>query len=103
MIVGTITKQPGEQFPVSIDFSDRIPDGDAIASATVTAIKKSDGSDATATILTGSVGIVGGVVTRECKAGSAATDYIITFVATLTLVVGRNLEDELLLLVRAQP
>lgn len=102
MIVGRVTKQPGERFPIAIDFTRRLPTGNIIQSATVTAKKRSDGADATATVLVGAVGITGGIVARDCVGGVTGIEYVVEFKATLD-VGSRVLEDELLLAVLEVP
>jgi hypothetical protein len=100
MIVGRVVKQPAEQFPVSIDFSPRILAGDAVDSATVTAVNRATGADATSEVLTGSVGITGNIVSRVARAGAHGVQYVLTFRATTD--DGHIYEDEILMTVKEQ-
>lgn len=101
MIVGTIVKQLAERFPVSIDFNRRLQSGESLTSATVTAVLKATGADASATVLEGATGFAAGIVTRMTKAtaGNDGVDYVLAFQA-VTTPGGHILEDELLLQVR---
>jgi len=101
MIVGTIVKQLAERFPVAIDFTRRIQTGETLASATVTAVLKASGADATTTVLEGAAGFAAGLVTRMLKvtAGNDGVDYVLAFQG-VTAPGGHILEDELLLQVR---
>jgi len=47
MVIGTIRKQPFEQLDRYVDFANDLPGSNLASIVSVTAIKKSDGSDAT--------------------------------------------------------
>jgi len=51
MAIGTIRKQPFEKLDRFVDFSNDLPNSDLASIVSVTAIKKSDGSDATSTVI----------------------------------------------------
>lgn len=82
----TVTKQPAEQFPVAVEFFGKLPpQGQTISTATATAIKVSDSSDATSTVIqSGSIVISGTQVQFGVKGGVTATDYKVTVTATLS-------------------
>ncbi len=74
-------KQPGESYRVAFDFANVIPVGDAIATATVTAIDLADGTSVTDTILTGANQVIESPkVYVWIKAGTTAHNYKITCV-----------------------
>ena len=51
MTIGTIRKQPFEVLDRFVDFANDLPSSDLASIVSVTAIKKSDGSDATSTVI----------------------------------------------------
>lgn len=51
MAIGTIRKQPFEQLDRYLDFSNDLPNSTLASIVSVTAIKKSDGSDATSDVI----------------------------------------------------
>lgn len=79
----TIIKQPAETFSVTVDFTPRMASGEALTSAVVTAIKMSDGSDASSSVITSSSVSTPNVSIR-IKAGTAGEDYKVTVRATTT-------------------
>lgn len=77
-IEGTFTKQPQETYLISMDFTNILETGDTLASQTVTAIKKSDGSSATATVINGA-GLDGTFkVSVVVKSGTSGETYLLT-------------------------
>lgn len=59
MLVGTVfpDKQPIETFIVEIDFANELEDGEMIIDQTASAVKLSDGADATNDFLAGGAGV----------------------------------------------
>jgi len=51
MVIGTIRKQPFEELDRFVDFSNDLPDSNLASIVGVTAIKKSDGTDATSAVI----------------------------------------------------
>ena len=51
MALGTIRKQPFEELDRYLDFSNDLPNSNLASIVSVTAIKKSDGSDATSAVI----------------------------------------------------
>lgn len=96
------TKQPSEAYYVEFDFESAAGSTAALVSATVAARIFSTGVDATATITTAASQVIAGQsVFVWVKAGSDATDYQITCVATAS--DGSIYELEGMLLVAALP
>ncbi len=78
----SLEKQPAEKFSIGVDFANDLAAGETISSAVVSAIDLSDGSDASAIILDGSVGINAAIVSQTIKAGTDGSRYKITVRAT---------------------
>lgn len=99
-MINVITKQPGEQYPVEVDFSasGKLPSGTTISSGTVKA--EDSGSDVSGTVLgSTSATISGGNKARVVvKAGTDGKEYKITF--TVTLSDGSKLEEEIFMRVK---
>ncbi len=51
MVIGTIRKQPFEKLDRFVDFANDLPNSDLASIVSVTAIKKSDGTDATSAVI----------------------------------------------------
>ena len=98
MAISTHYKQPGEQYPCAVDFTDKLPIGTSIASALVTA-KDEVGADASTTVLQGAATVSGTIVTQTIKAGLNGQRYDLKFVATLAAAAG-NIEHDVALFVR---
>ncbi len=80
--VFSLEKQPAEKLTIGVDFANDLASGETISSAVVSAIDLSDGSDASAIVLTGLSGISTSVVSHTAKAGTDGKRYKITFRAT---------------------
>lgn len=79
-----LQKYATEVFPVTVDFSEELPLGSSIDSATVSAKRLSTG-EADNTILQGTVGTVDvDTVTFSIVSGVAGAIYLITVTAELT-------------------
>lgn len=98
-IVGVTLKQPDETFPIAVDFAAVLDTAETISSATVTARVRSDDTDVTATLLTGSPSISGSVVTQQIDAsGTSGVKYIIQY--HITTSNANEYEDEVVLAVK---
>jgi hypothetical protein len=82
----TVTKQVSEQFVVGVEFFNRLPPNNpSISSATASAIKVSDSSDATATVLQSTTCTISGTQVRcGVKGGANGIQYKITLSVTLS-------------------
>jgi hypothetical protein len=100
MAISTHYKQPAERYAISMDFTDKLPDGQTILSATCTALDEA-GADASSTVLDGACGIAGSALTQIIKAGTAGQRYDLTFRATLT-PGSYILEEDVALFVREE-
>jgi hypothetical protein len=74
-------KTPAEQFRIAWNFVDDLAAGDTVLSQTITAIKVSDASDASATFLDTPL-VASPEVSVTVKAGSAGEDYDVVIRAT---------------------
>ena len=78
-------KQPAEKFPISIDFTNRLPSGLTISTVTLAALDLSTNSDVTTTIFGGTSGTVSGnKATGTVRAGTNGHAYKLTITATLS-------------------
>lgn len=73
-IEGVFTKQPNDKFIVAADFTSKLATGETLNSRTVTAVKKSDGSDATSTVVYSSA-IDGNRILIGVQAGATGECY----------------------------
>ncbi len=80
----TIIKTPSETYPVSIDYTDRLPSGASLVSATAVIYDTTDDSSATSTMIPGSLTISGSSVLFDLLAGTAKKDYLLIVTATIT-------------------
>lgn len=84
MGVNFFTKQPSEEYDISVDFADRLVTGRSLLSAAVTAYDLTAAADATSTVLNDGTGAISGTTVAEgVKAGTTGHTYRITFKATL--------------------
>ena len=95
-------KQPYEIIIRGFDKTGLLDTGVTISSAAVSAINMATGADATATVLDAPTAVIESSTKMKCivKAGTAGTDYKITFKATLSS--GEQIEDDFLMEVREQ-
>ncbi len=91
-------KQPDEILPIIFDFAEVLGTGDTITAKTISALKISDTSDATSTIVHDS-DIVGNTVVVAAKAGTDLEDYKITCLVDTTLLY--KYEKDIRLVVRS--
>ncbi len=97
----TFRKQPWEELTKATDFSEEVPAGVTVSSATISAKKKSDGSPATSDVLaSGTGGTDGQRATWKVKAGVSGQDYQITVQATMSN--GDKFEEDVTMEVREQ-
>jgi len=76
-------KRSSEAFRVSWDFVDDLASGDTVTTGTITAIKASDGTNATSTVLASALTATP-VVSVQVFAGSDGEDYDLKFKAITT-------------------
>lgn len=94
-------KQPNEKFPISIDYSANgaLPSGTALVSGTVEAVNLStnavDNSVLSGTTTT--IDVTNKLAKITVQAGSAGTNYKITFLTTLDDTPATILEDEVVM------
>jgi len=79
-----IIKAPSETYPVTIDYTDRLPSGATIASGTAAIYDFLDDSSATSTMIPGSVTATSPNLTFDLLAGTAGKDYLLVVTATIT-------------------
>lgn len=76
---GPFEKQPSERVRLAVDFQNRIPTGDTVASVTaLTAVDLADASDVTATLIDGAGTASGQQVLFWVKAGTDGHRYKVT-------------------------
>ena len=77
MLLGTVwpPKQPTENFPVGIDFADDLAVGETIATSVTTAKRLSDGTDVSATVLSGIDVVAGTIVEHRVIGGTTGELY----------------------------
>lgn len=75
-------KQPEEIFPISVDFSRVLADGETLdeSASTVTAYDE-EGTDVSDDIIEGSLNVVDGKIYQKIKGGESGKVYKITFLA----------------------
>lgn len=80
-----VTKRPTEILARTLSYAGRLPSGATIDSVNLSAIKLSDGSDASAAVLVALTGsVVGSTVNYGIKAGALEEDYEVTLRANLS-------------------
>lgn len=79
-----IIKTPAETYPVTIDYTDKLPSGSSVASGAVSVIDFADDSDVSATIKPGSVTATSTALNFDLVAGTAGKDYLVIVTATIT-------------------
>lgn len=81
----SFVKQPYEEWTIAVDFTNRLPSGSTIATMVVSAVKESDGSNASSDVLDATDATINSaIVTVGVKGGSNEQDYILSFKGTLT-------------------
>lgn len=79
----TIRKQSAEKYPILVDFTNKLPTGATISSATSAAYDLVDNSDVSATLINGTTK-TDTSVTVKLQAGITNHKYKITVTATLS-------------------
>ncbi len=100
MIVGQVSKQPGELFPLTIDFSPELATGETVTSAVVTTRDATTGVDTSSTIKSGSHTVASPKVTQKVTAGATGDRHILTIKATTS--AGNVYEGEIELHIREE-
>ena len=91
---GFFSKQSAEEYPILMPYKNKLPSGATIDSATVSAILKSDGSDATSTVLTETSATVSGTdVVFGVQAGADGSRYKITVTVLLDTTPGILIDE----------
>jgi len=84
-VLNYVQKQSTELFPVPIDFGARIPSSVTILTGTAAAIKMSDGTTASSTVLVSTtLAISGTEAAATVKAGTDGEAYSISYSVTLS-------------------
>lgn len=92
-------KQPAEQYPIAIEFNDKLPSGAMVSSGTVKA--EDGGTDVSSTVLGSTIAtIVGTQAKVTVKAGTTDKQYKITFLVTLS--DNSKLEEEVFMNVKEE-
>ena len=100
MILGQVSKQPGELFPLTVDYTPELATGETVSSAVVTSRNAATGADSSATILSGAVTVASPKVTQKVTAGTSGDRHIITMLATTS--TGNKYEGEIELHIREE-
>lgn len=78
-------KQPSERLTLALEWSEKIPTGVSVVSATLSAIRTDTSADATSTVLSSSTGVISGTqVKMTVLAGTSGVDYKITILTTFS-------------------
>lgn len=96
-IIHRIKKQPQEQYPVAIDFDDRLPTGVLPSSVTISAIDLSTGEAITTVYQSASGTISGTEAIGFLKGGISGGKYKVTYLVTCNDTPASTLEEEILL------
>ncbi len=79
-----IIKTPNETYPLSIDYTDRLPSGASLVSATAVIYDNDEDSATTSTMIPGSVTASSPNLTFDLLAGTAGKDYLLIVTAIIT-------------------
>jgi hypothetical protein len=79
MIAGATSKEPYEEFPVSVDFLKYLTAGQTITQAAVISRSADTGADTTTTLLSGSPIIQGTKVGQRVKGGASGDRHILEY------------------------
>ena len=102
MIVGAVSKQPSEFFPLTINFTPDLATGETVVSAVVTSRNAVTGVDSTATICSGAATVATPRVTQKVTAGTNGDKHIITMLATTSASPVNKYEGEIELYLREE-
>lgn len=80
----SFSKQPSEAYTIAMEFSGKLPSG-ASPSSGVVAAYDPDGTDVSATVLSGTTATISGTQARiKVQAGTHGINYRLRFLVTLT-------------------
>ena len=82
MAIHRVNKTSSEKFPVTLDFTNALPDGVTVSSVAVTDKKRSDGTTDTSILESTSPTPSSNTVAIQVKAGTNGESYIIQVAAT---------------------
>jgi hypothetical protein len=89
-------KQPSEQYPIAIDFEDRLPSGLSLISGQISAMDLYSGVDKSSEVLQSGIAVISGTLAIiSIKAGANGNSYKISLQATLS--DGSILEEDLIM------
>jgi hypothetical protein len=86
MNVGTVLKDPTEEFPISVDFAAELDDGETVLTPTVLATLKTSGAPAPE-VLEGPPAVLLPAATaigQKVTGGTDGTTYVLAYMATTT-------------------
>ena len=98
MIIGHLTKQPSEKFPITVTFAAELASSESVSSATVTARNSMTNESSSLIVLSGAVTVNTPNVTQTITGGVNGTRHVLTFKATTSL--GNIYEGEIELLIK---
>lgn len=80
-----VTKTSGEKITLTIDFTDRLPTGATVSTATVAAVEYRQRTNVASTLLVSTTGTVTTPnVSFTVQNGTSKLDYLVTVLATLS-------------------
>lgn len=100
MIVLRISKQPYEEFPISVTFAPELAEGETVVSAELACKRESDGADTLATIVNGAAVVASPLVTVKVRAGATGERHVITVKATTSASPPAKWEAEIVLSIK---
>lgn len=77
-----VIKESVEKYSLSVEFGARLASGETISTATATSKKRSDSSDSSATIISGSATITGSIVSALVHQGTSGDAHLVRLKAT---------------------
>jgi hypothetical protein len=98
-MIGTVTKQPNENFPISVDFTRRLKSPETLNAVAITSRKVADGSDSNA-LLSGATFTGAIAQVRLIAGGTTGDDHIVQF--RVTTSTGNVYEAEIGLALREE-
>jgi hypothetical protein len=81
-MIGTVTKQPNENFPISVDFTRRLKSPEVLNNAAITSRKVADGSDSSSALLSGATFTGAIAQVRLIAGGTTGDDHVVQFRVT---------------------
>ena len=79
-----IIKSPSETYPLTVDYTDKLPDSTVITAGTATIYDFSNDTDVTSTMKPGGITATATSLTMNIVAGTADKDYLLVVTATVT-------------------